>query len=241
MKHAIVKASMIGSAIIVASWAMAANAKKLDQTVLTPTSETALVVMKSDMWEPAPSMKSAYKLLLSSYDPKEAKLMGGGALFEAQKKKFFDGYLLATIKPGRYIFQSYTMQDNWALCFNAKTMQFDVKAGEVVFLGQFDAKAHREQLTMQTISSGKAVISGYGFADFFDLPDAPFFKTIDDAQLVDVKAALARHAALVTAPVRGAEYSPAQFGTGSTLFAERKCGGYFSASANKKKQDKPKK
>lgn len=234
--------AMLGLSLCLAVGTKGADAKKPEETILTAESETALIVMKSEMWQPAPSMKSAYKLLLSAYDPQEAKLLGGpfagGALFEAQKKKFFGGYLMASIKPGRWVFQSYSQQDKWALCFNAKTWQFDVKPGEVVYLGEFDAAAHRNQLTMQAVSSGQVSISGYGFADFFDLPDAPQFKPIDEKQLADMKAALTSYASKVTAPVRAVEYSPAQFGTGSTLFAERKCGGYFSTSANKKKKDK---
>jgi hypothetical protein len=230
---------LAGAILVGVALASGGHAKQPGQYVLAPESETALVVVKTDFWEPAPSMHSAFKIIISAYDPEAGKLLGGpysgGGLFEAQEKKFFGGYLIAAIKPGRWVFQSYTQQDKWALCFNANTRQFDVKPGEVVFLGDLDAKAHRDQLTQRAVRTGRVSISGYGFADFFDLPDGPRLAPIDDAQLADLRAALARHIPKVTAPVRAANYSPAQFGTGSTLFAERKCGGYFSTSATKKK------
>ena len=219
-----------------------ALAKTPDKLVLAPDAATALVVIKTDWWEPAPSMKSAFKLALAAYDPAQERLLGGpfggGALFEARSKNFADGYLILPIKPGRWVFLSYAQQDKWALCFNAASRQFDVKPGEVVFLGQFDAAHHRRELTEQAVLSGKMSLTGYGFADFFDLPDGPQFEAIDDAQLAAVREMLARKAPGVTAPVRAAQYSPARFGTGSTLFAERRCGGYFAVSA-KRKDPKP--
>lgn len=230
---------MIAIAIASAAVPAGAIARAPGQHVLGPDSETALLVVKTDWWQPAPSMKSAFKLALSRYDPAEQKLMGGafsGVLLEAKKKNFADGYLIGSIKPGRWVFQSYSQQDKWALCFNAGSFQFDVKPGEVVYLGEFDAQRHRLQLTEEAVRSGKVMISGYGFFDFFDLPEGPRLKPIDAPQLDNVRAMLASHAPQVTAPVRAAEYTPAQFGTGSTLFAERRCGGYFAEGAKKGKK-----
>ena len=234
MKYAMALALALGVAAV-PGWVGAKPAK--DQ-VLTATSETAMIVVKSDFWQPAPSMHSAYKLVFSAYNPVEEKLIGGpfagGALIEAQKKKFVEGYLMVPIKAGHWVYVSYQQQDKWALCFNAASWQFDVKPGEVIYLGEFDAPAHRQQLTERAILSGKTSISGYGFADFFDLPDGPKLKVIDEPQLADVRAMLTRNAPLITAPVHAAVYSAARFGTGSTLFAERKCGGYFATGAKKK-------
>lgn len=214
------------------------NAKTPGKQVLDPASETALVVIKTDWWQPPLSMHSAFKLMLSTYDPIEQKLQGkpygGSVLIEAKKKNFADGYLVASIKPGRWVFQSYSQQDKWALCFNATSWQFQVRPGEVVYLGEFDALGHRKQLTEQAVRLGKLAISGYGFADFFDLPEGPRFKAIDGPQLTAVSDMLSRRAPLVKAPVRAAQYSPAKFGTGSTLLAERRCGGYFATGAKDK-------
>lgn len=234
---AIVAALAIGTAM-----PGTAGSKTPDKLVLAPESDTALVVIKTDFWQPAPSMRSAFKLILSAYDPAEEKLLGGpfagGGLFEAQKKNFADGYLIAPLKPGRWVFQAYQQQDKWALCFNAASLQFEVKPGEVVYLGEFDAVSHRHQLERQAVMSGKIAIRGYGFADFFDLPNGPQLRPVDEGQIAAVRAMLASRAPQVTAPVRAAAYSPAKFGTGSTLFAERRCGGYFTTGAKKGKEAK---
>lgn len=212
-------------------------AKTADKLVLDQNSETALLVMKTVGWEPAPMMQSAFRLSLSGYEPTEERLLGGpfsGRLFEAKKKNFVDGYLIIPIKPGRWIFVDYSEQDNWALCFNAGSWQFDVKAGQVLFLGRFDSLLHHQQLVQEVVRAGKVSISRYAFADFFDLSDSPRFDPVDEGQLNAVQEMLRQRAPLVTAPLIAANFSPAKFGTGSTLFAERRCGGYFSTSAKSK-------
>lgn len=233
---------MIAPALCAGLLPSVADAKAPDKQVLDPSSPTALVVIKTGWWQPAPSMKSAFKLLLATYDPVEEKLLGGvlggNALIEAQKKNFADGYLIASIKPGRWVFQSYSQQDKWALCFNAASWQFEVKAGQVIYLGEFDAFRHRSELTKQAAMSGKISIRGYGFADFFDLPEGPQLKAVDEIQLTAVREMLSRRAPQVTSPVHAAEYSPAKFGTGSTLFAERRCGGYFTKAAKDMRNNK---
>lgn len=199
--------------------------------------DTAIVVIKTEWWQPALSMKSAYRLILSGYDPVSEKLLGkpfGGSVeFAAQKKKLVEGYLIERIKPGRWVFQSYSQQDKWALCFNARSLQFEVKAGQTLYLGEFDAIRERDELTIEAMRSGKGILTGYGFADFFDLSEGPRLRPIDDAQLAAVKDVLQRNGTTVSGGVVAAEYSPAKFGTGSTLFAERRCGGYFVKGAQK--------
>lgn len=199
--------------------------------------DTATVVIKTEWWQPAPSMQSAYRLILSVYDPDSEKLLGkpfgGSVVFAAQKKKLVQGYLIERIKPGRWVFQSYSQQDKWSLCFNAKSLQFEVKPGQIVYLGEFDALRERAELAVEAMRSGKGSLRGSDFADFFDLTEGPHFRPIDDAQLAAVKDVLQRNGTLASGDVTPAAYSPAKFGTGSTLFAQRRCGGYFLEGAKK--------
>ena len=126
--------------------------------------DTATVVIKTEWWQPAPSMQSAYRLILSVYDPDSEKLLGkpfgGSVVFAAQKKKLVQGYLIERIKPGRWVFQSYSQQDKWSLCFNAKSLQFEVKPGQIVYLGEFDALRERAELTVEAMRSGKGSLRG---------------------------------------------------------------------------------
>ncbi|MFX4087139.1 hypothetical protein ACKU27_18770 [Sphingobium yanoikuyae] len=218
-----------------------ANAKAPGQIILTPQSEEALVIIKTDWWQPAPSMHSAFKLLLSTYVDAEARLssgpFSGTALFEAKQKNFLDGYLMVPVKPGRWVVRSYSQQDSWALCFNAASLQFEAKPGQVVYLGRFDALSHRQQLTRQAIASGNTSIRGCGFVDYFDLPQGPIFAPVDAPQIAAVQTMLARRVPGVSVPVQAVAFTPATFGTGSTLYGTRRCGGYFPASG-KGKADK---
>lgn len=66
-------------------------------------------------------------------------------------------------------------------------------------------------------------------------PDGPRFAPVDEGELTRVREMLAARAPQATAPVRAVAFSPARFGTGSTLFAERRCGGYFTTGAKKAK------
>lgn len=222
--------------LCLAPWDSELAAKSPDKLELAPGAETALMVIKTDWWQPAPNMQSAFRLWFSVFDPVEQKLLGkpfgGSAVFEAKQKNFVDGYLIAEIKPGRWVFQSYSQQDSWSLCFNAASWDFEVKPGEVIYLGPFDAIVHRFQLTQRAVQSGRTTIRGSGFVTFFDLPAAPSVGAIDDDALAKVREMLKLNAPNVTAPVRAAELKATKFGTGSTLFGERVCGGYAVKAAS---------
>ena len=96
---------IILGAMTAAAMAATAAAKGPADDIMALTPDTALVIMKSGTWQPAPSMNSAYRLTLSIYDPANEKLLGkpfgGSAEFAAQDKKFVDGYLVVRVKPGR--------------------------------------------------------------------------------------------------------------------------------------------
>jgi hypothetical protein len=96
----------------------------------------------------------------------------------------------------------------------------------VVYLGTFDALTQRAQLTQRAVQSGRTSIRGSGFVTFFDLPAPPGLGAIDDDQVAKAREMLKLRAPLITAPVRAADYKATKFGTGSTLFGERVCGGY---------------
>jgi hypothetical protein len=63
----------IALALGISPLASAGGAKPADGYALDANSKTALVVVKTDWWQPAPSMQSAFKLTLSVYDPVEEK------------------------------------------------------------------------------------------------------------------------------------------------------------------------
>lgn len=224
-------------AAVLASMSASALAKDAAKIAVTPASKDALLVIKTEALPPAPTFKTAYRLGLSVYDPENQSMKGGPyggkAVFEAQPKKFVNGYLMLTVKPGTWVFQDYSQQDSWALCFQDDSRQFTVGAGEVVYLGEFDARAHARDLQNIAVGTGRARTTS--FEHFFDHITAPRIAPIGEAGLAAVRATLAARVPNTTAPVRAAVYSPARFGTGRDLFGmSRICGGYYTGKAKPK-------
>jgi hypothetical protein len=214
-----------------------ASAKDAAKIAISSTSKDALIIIKTPSLPPAPTFKTAYRLGLSVYDPQNEAMKGGPwggkAVFQAQPKKFVDGYLMLTVKPGTWVFQDFSMQDLWALCFNGNSLQFDVAAGEVVYLGSFDATAHAKELMLIATMTGRT--STKTFEHFFDTVAAPRIVPGTENEIADMRTLLAVHAPRTTAPVRGATFKPARFGTGSDLFGmSRVCGGYYTGKAKPK-------
>lgn len=214
-----------------------AFAQDTAKIAVTAVSKDALLIIKAPALKPAPSFKSAYKLGLSVYDPENQSMKGGPyggkAVFEAQPKKFVNGYLMLAVKPGTWVFQDFSQQDSWALCFQDDSRQFTVSAGEVVYLGEFDARAHARDLQNIAVGTGRARTTS--FEHFFDHITPPRIAPIGEAELDAVRATLAARAPKTTAPLRAAVYSPARFGTGRDLFGmSRICGGYYTGKAKPK-------
>lgn len=234
------KGGRIGVGIVAAMLASApagALAKDAAKIAVTPASKDALLVIKTEALPPAPTFKTAYRLGLSVYDPENQSMKGGPyggkAVFEAQPKKFVNGYLMLTVKPGTWVFQDYSQQDSWALCFQDDSRQFTVGAGEVVYLGEFDARAHARDLQNIAVGTGRARTTS--FEHFFDHITAPRIAPVSETGLAAVRATLAARVPNTTAPVRAAVYSPARFGTGRDLFGmSRICGGYYAGKAKPK-------
>ena len=228
------KAALAGALLVAA---IPASAKDSAKIAITATSKDALIIIKAPAIPPAPTFKTAYRLGLSVYDP-DTKAMKGGpwggkAIFQAQPKKFVDGFLMLTVKPGTWVYQDFSQQDFWALCFQDSSLQFNVAAGEVVYLGEFDAVAHARDLQVTAIRTGRT--STKGVEHFFDNIAPPRLAPISENELGKVRALLAANAPNTTAPVRAAAYTLARFGTGSDLFGlMRICGGYYTGKAKAK-------
>lgn len=230
-------------AVVAASLAAAlasppAAAAKPEEIAVTPQSADAAIIMKAPMLRVAPGLKTAYRLYLHTYDPKEQKMVGGafggGAVFEAKPKNFADGYLVVAVKPGTYAFQSFYQQDYWGLCFNGGSLAFTVKSGEVVYLGAFDAAKYAAELQGLAISNHQTSTRGQPI-EYFDTVTPPAFSAVNDSDLAAVAATMRSRMPNTTVAPRAAVLSPARFGTGRDLFGlSRICGGYYQGKAKAK-------
>lgn len=213
-----------------------AAAAKPQSIAVTPTSPKAALILKADALPVAPTMRTAYRLSLQTYDPAVQQLRGGpfGGLgvFAARPKEFVDGYLVIDVKPGTYVFKDFSMQDRWSLCFNGGSRSFTVKPGEILYLGALDATAHAAELAQKTVMSGQTMIRGQGFVSFFDTTTPPRVVAPDEAGLAAAAAFTKARMPKSTVAPTAAVYGDARFGTGNDLFgSNRLCGGYYAKKA----------
>ena len=226
-----------GCIAVVGMVAAPANAgQKAEKIKLTPDSDRALIIVKTDRIDPPPTKASGYHLTLSPYDAENEALggsiFGGRFTLKAKPNLFYDGYMVIDVRPGTYVVQEFSRQDLWALCFNDKSVSFTVKPGEAVFLGDFDARGMLRELEMRAITSGRVVTTG-ALVHFFDGP-APRFSAPTEAGVAEAQTLVDTRMPKATVTVRPVEYQGAKFGTGRDLFGtNRVCGGYYSGSASK--------
>jgi hypothetical protein len=207
------------------------NAAKI---AITPESGRAAIIFKSPVLAPPPTYKTAYRLLAQVYDPvnqqMQGSILGGSLLVQAQPKLFVRNYLISDIKPGTYAFTGFARQDFWTLCFHDGSLQFTIKPGEVLYLGTFDASAHVREVMQKAVLSGRVSTRGEP-VDFFDEVTPPRFHAPTDEELADVAAMMKTAMPGTTVAPQAVQFSSARFGTGSTLFGSRRCGGYFQEKA----------
>lgn len=98
-------------------------------------------------------------------------------------------YVARTLKPGRYRLTSIWQQKRWGLLFPKESVEFDVQAGTISFLGKLDTPTLLRVLQTETIAAGKTVSEapGSGFStDQHGL--RPMFEARDDASLAEARA-----------------------------------------------------
>ena len=214
----------------------AALAKKPAEIAITPASPDAVLILKAESLPVPPGHKTSYWVALHTYDPAEQKMTGGPfagyATFAARPKDFVDGYLIISVKPGTYAFQDVVVQDWWAVCFNGGSLQFTVKPGEVVYLGEMDVRRHVREIETLAVTTGRTTSRNSDPIHFFDNVTPPTFAPIDDAQMAAVTAMVKTRMPLTTVAPRAVQFAPARFGTGHDLFGMRRiCGGYYQGKA----------
>ena len=211
-------------------------AKEVADFAITPGSADALIIFKAPDIPRPPGYKTSWRMGVQAYDPAEQKLsagpFGGNETLAGRPKSFVDGYLVEMVKPGTYVFRDFSRQDYWSLCFNGDSLQFTVKPGEVLYLGEFDAVKHVVELERLTVSTGQVTTRSGNPVQFFDTVSPPAFAPVDEAQLAAVAAMMKSRMPKTTVEPKAASFKPARFGTGHDLFhIQRICGGYYAKKA----------
>ncbi len=98
-------------------------------------------------------------------------------------------YVARTLKPGRYRLTSIWQQKRWGLLFPKETVEFDIEAGKITFLGKLDTTILLRTLQAEAVAAGQTVsrAAGSGFStDKHGL--RPVFEDRDDASLAQARA-----------------------------------------------------
>ena len=214
-----------------------ADAKDVADIAITPASTDALLVFKANPVPVPPGYKTAWRMPIQSYDPAEQKMQSGGPYggtetLAGRPKSFVDGFLVERVKPGTYAFQSFSRQDLWALCFNGDSLQFTIKPGEVLYLGELDALSHVLELERLAVTSGRTTSRNSSPIHFFDTVSPPAFAPVDEAGLESAAAMVRARMPKTSVAPKAAQFSKARFGTGKDLFGTKRiCGGYYQKKA----------
>ena len=236
-----VKAFVLAAAVAAGGLSTTALAEqKADKIAVTPGSDRAAIVFRApDLPKPMGSYISSYKIGFKKYDAANEALQGGpyagSVLMSARPSLFAHGYLVSDLKPGTYVVTEISRQDSWALCFHDSSVQFTVRPGEVLYLGDLDATFHIAELQRKAMSSGKMRLRQGSLAHFFDDVTPPRFTPGTVADLPAVAAMMKSAMPRTTVAPQLAQFQPARFGTGRDLFGlSRICGGYWSGKAKPK-------
>ena len=227
----------LAAALLLAAAAAApASAKDVADFEIKPGSADALIIFRAPDIPRPPGYKTSWRMGVQSFDPAEQKLQagpfGGNETLAGRPKSFVDGYLVEMVKPGTYVFRDFSRQDLWSLCFNGASLQFTIKAGEVLYLGEFDAAKHVEELQTLAVTTGRVTAKSGSPVQFFDTVSPPAFAPVDEAGLAAAAAMVKARMPRTSVAPKAARFEPARFGTGRDLFGiQRICGGYYTKKA----------
>jgi len=92
-------------------------------------------------------------------------------------------YIARTLSPGRYRLDSVWQQAHWSVCLESGTFEFDVKAGEIAYLGTLHTDLLFRSLQDQAIASEDTVQRGTSYFLTHGSTDAPLIDGNDEAGL----------------------------------------------------------
>jgi hypothetical protein len=199
------------------------------QEMAAGTTDKAVILMKT-----RPGEAYDYSLELSVYDVANRKLtsdpFNGHARLRILPRQ---ASAAQVVTPGTYVIKGLSQQDFWTACYQDNSLRFDVRPGEIVYLGEFDPAPGLATIQKQARENGETTSNGRPYFYFDNIP-APILTIPQDREkmLASVEAFVRKEMPKVQGKVIFADYQPAKFGTGNDAFGVlRVCGGYYLKSA----------
>jgi hypothetical protein len=209
--------------------ALCACASVPENLTLDATSNRGLIIVEATPSLPGVAMPD-FSLNIARYSDAENRLdansFGGWAgVNDAVRGPDGRYWIAAQAEPGRYVITGLTHQSFWVSCFNSGTRAFDVRPGEVVFLGRLDPLPALLTMARTLPQSTSSYVFAMDQRISIVGPDRiPDWQSTVDAY---VRGAFPN----VTAPVIAGGSDQVTFNTGWDMTrSKRVCGGYYAPS-----------
>ena len=133
-------------------------------------------------------------------------------------------YIARTLSPGSYRLDSVWQQARWGVCLENGTFEFDVRPGEIAYLGTLHTDLLFGALQDQAIASGNAVQRGGSYFLSHGGTDGPVIDGNDDAGLAAARSFAETSMNGAGELVRLANVQTASFATSGAGKAIKVCG-----------------
>jgi hypothetical protein len=168
---------------------------------IAPGSANGMLVLQIE------PLRDAY-LSIQEFDPQSHKIKRWLVTFDLDKTHA-NNFQVHELPPGNYIMLGLTQQHNWITCMYERSVSFEVKAGEVLFLGKFNPDPGLLQL-QSLASKDRIAINGHRFI-YFDNILPPAIVAPSAAEIEELKRVIAEEFPLISAPIRAGEFKPDYF------------------------------
>ena len=185
LRRATSVAASVAILLVVGAISPAAAQKSPETIRLAPQSKEGAVLLRVD------TVSADYQLWLQ-----KSGSSGFGSrvyVLKVEPGATQEIYVARTLKPGRYRLASIWQQKRWGLLFPVETVEFDIQAGTITYLGKLDTSTLLRTLQAQAVAAGETVsmAPGSGFStDKHGL--RPTFEARDDTGLAEARAFAAR-------------------------------------------------
>ena len=144
-------------------------------------------------------------------------------------------YFAMRVRAGNYAVVEFRQQYYWSTCFHANTLSFNVPAGRVLYMGEFEPASHIQQLTDLILSSGKTTArvrkNQFGAATsadnhtYFDNILPPEMVLPDETSLKEAQLFISENLPNLSSDISIPEYKKAFFHPGTNLSGSELCKG----------------
>lgn len=199
----------------------AAATQQPDKLTIEPTSSMGAVIFA------APALGKDYRLAFGRYEPATRQVASGGSrsvdLVQADPDAIGYQWFITDLKPGTYVVMQVFQQQHWGLCYAAATWQFSVAPGQIVYLGNFDARASFGELQSAASRNGNSSSYNIQYFQYF-ASSSPYLTDADNGEgLRRASEWLKTASPRTTSAPASATIAPASFLSGETTPGKGKC------------------